>query len=72
MQLKSRPPTKKGQPTTNGIGSPAGERVVYYCVGLLLPTDVHAEPVTQQCLKVQMDRQSGLTQRLATGPALAQ
>ncbi len=38
--------SKKGQPTTNGIGSPAGERVVYYCVGLLLPTDLHAEPDT--------------------------
>lgn len=64
--------SKEGQPTTNGIGSPAGEGVVYYYIGLLLPTNLHAEPVTQQCRKVHMDRQSGLTQRLATGPALAQ
>ncbi len=52
--------SKRVQPTTNGIGSPAGEHAVYCCIELLLPTSMHAEPVTQQCLKVQTDRHTDI------------
>ena len=52
--------SKKGQPTTNGIGSPAGEHAVYCCIERLLPTRMHVEPVTQQCLKGQPGRQTDI------------
>lgn len=71
--------SKKGQPTTNGIGSPAGKHVVYCCILLLLPTSVSAERVIWQCLKalklkVWMDRQTDIGCRRGSplGTTLAQ